>query len=163
MERRDNGKINFCELARSLGISPMTICRVVNNVPCVRRETRARVADALNRHGCCTHTPRKDIRVLFDFAGHPCLTHYGQVLMSNVSRLNYTCFVADHRKNAPHFFDTAGECFVIITLLSAGVTLSFGNMRGGNIDDEERLVHPASIEVRPVITGSVEKINDRKR
>lgn len=162
MERRDNGKINFCELARSLGISPMTIYRVVNNVPCVRRETRARVVDALNRHGYYTHTPRKNIRVLFDFAEHPYLTHYGKVLMSNISRLNYTCFSTDHRKNAQHFFDTAGECEVAVfvsipepeaiglarranpdiytitlsTRSCADVTLSPDNTRGGEMAAE---------------------------
>ncbi len=169
MERRDHGKINFCELARSLGISPMTIYRVVNNEPCVRRETRARVVDALNRYGYYTHTPRKNIKVLFDFTSHPYLMHYGNVLMNNISKLNYSCFTAEHRKNRQEFFDIAGECEVAVfisipepgiidlareanpdiytitlsTQSNADVTLSPDNTRGGELAAEHfhRLGH----------------------
>lgn len=162
MERRGNGKINFCELARSLGISSMTIYRVLNNVPCVRLETRAKVIDALNRHGYYTHTPCKNIKVLFDFTEHPYLSYYGRVLMNNISKLNYTCFSTDHRKKPKAFFDIAGECDVAVfvsipepetinlarkanpdiytitlsTQSNADVTLSPNNTRGGELAAE---------------------------
>lgn len=162
MERRDNGKINFREIARQLNISVMTLYRVVNNVPSVKRETRAKVIDALNRYGYYTHTPRKNIKVLFDFTEHQYLRHYGRELMNNISKLNYSCFVTDHRKDPRHFFDTAGICdaavFVSIpeaeaieqarkanpsiytitlsTKSTADVTLSPDNTRGGELAAE---------------------------
>ena len=114
MEPRANGKINFRELARSLGISIMTLYRVVNDVPSVRRETRARVIDALNRHGYYTHKPKKNIRVLFDFTDHDYLTYFGTLLKNNISKLNYTCFSTDHRKRPREFLDTAAECEVAV-------------------------------------------------
>ena len=169
MEHRGNGKTNFRELARTLGLSPMTIYRVINNSPCVRRETRFRVVDALNRHGYYTHTPCKNIKVLFDFTDHLYLTHYGKVLMNNISKLNHTCYPTDHRKKAKEFFDIAGICEVAVfisipkpeiielarkanpdiytitlsTQSNADVTLSPNNTRGGELAAEHfhRLGH----------------------
>ncbi len=160
MERRTgSSRVNFCEIARSLGISPMTVYRVVNNTPNVRRETRARVIDALNRHGYYTHTPARNIKCLFDFTGHDYLTYYGEKLMNNIARLNYSCFAVDHRRAPRRFFDLAAECDVAVfvsippdslidevrqlnpdlytitisTRSNADVTLSPDNTRGGEI------------------------------
>ena len=44
-------KINMRQLARDLGISIMTLYRVLNNEPTVRPATRKRVIDALNKRG----------------------------------------------------------------------------------------------------------------
>lgn len=162
MEKRENGKINFRELARSLGISVMTLYRVLNNVPTVRSDTRARVVEALNRHGYYTHAPRRESRVLFDFTDHDYLSHYGARLMKRIAALGCTCFAADHRKAPQRFFDLAGECDVAvfasipdpgtvdlarkanpelytITLSTSGnadVTLSPDNTRGGELAAE---------------------------
>ncbi len=112
--RQGNLKVNFREIARDLGISVMTLYRVVNNEPSVRRETRVRVVDALNRHGYYTHKTLKNIKVLFDFTDHDYLSHYGNVLMSNISRLNYTCYATDYRRRPREFFDLAAECDVAV-------------------------------------------------
>ena len=72
MERRTGSlNVNFREIARELGVSAMTVYRVVNLDPAVRRETRERVTDALNRCGFFTHRRGKRFKVLFDFIDHP--------------------------------------------------------------------------------------------
>ena len=75
------GKINFKEIARELGISVMTLYRVLNNESSVRPETRTRVTEALNRYGFYTHKPAREIRIIFDFCEHVYLHHYGTELM----------------------------------------------------------------------------------
>jgi len=112
--RIGNCKVNFSEIARELGITTMTLYRVVNNNPKVKRETRARVIDALNRYGYYTHKPQKNIKVLFDFTEHEYLTYYGKQLMLNISKLNYSCFATDHRKNTRVFRNLAAECDVAV-------------------------------------------------
>ncbi len=115
MEARTGScKVNFREIARELGISHTTVYRVVNLDPAVRRETRARVIDALNRHGYYTHKPPKALRVLFDFTDHSYLTHYGQLLMANVEKLHFRCFATDHRQAPGQFFDLAATCDVAL-------------------------------------------------
>jgi DNA-binding LacI/PurR family transcriptional regulator len=157
--RSGNLKTNFRGIARELDISAMTLYRVLNNSPLVRRETRVRVIDALNRHGYYTHKPHKSIKTLFDFTDHEYLTYYGKQLMRNISRLGHVCFSADHRKNRRAFLDAAAECdaavFVSIpdskiisevrrvnpdiytvtisTKSSADVTISPDNTRGGEL------------------------------
>lgn len=43
--------INLSELAEELGISTMTLYRVMNNEPAVRPSTKKRVIEALNKRG----------------------------------------------------------------------------------------------------------------
>lgn len=43
--------INLSELAKELGISSMTLYRVMNNEPAVRPSTKKRVIEALNKKG----------------------------------------------------------------------------------------------------------------
>ena len=112
--RKGSLKVNFSEIARELKLSPMTIYRVVNNAPLVKRETRARVIEALNEHGYYTHKSPRKIKVLFDFTEHPYLKHYGTQLMRNVAKLNYKCYSTDHRKKPSAFEDTAAECDVAV-------------------------------------------------
>ncbi len=115
MEPRSGScKVNFQQIARELDISVMTLYRVVNNQPTVRRETRARVIEALNRHGYFTHKPQTNIKVLFDFTDHEYLTHYGNRLKRNIEKLNYLCYATNHRRDPEHFFNTAAECEVAV-------------------------------------------------
>ncbi len=160
MEKRSGSlNVNFTGIARELGISVMTVYRVVNDLPCVRRETRVRVLEALNRHGYFTHKPHKNLKVLFDFTEHAYLTHYGTRLMHNIMKLNGLCYECNHRKNRTAFLDAAAECDVAVfvsipdaavieearsvnpdlytitisTRSSADVTLSPDNTRGGEL------------------------------
>ena len=88
MERRTGSlNVNFREIARELGVSAMTVYRVVNLDPAVRRETRERVTDALNRCGFFTHRRGKRFKV---FLSHlraaqvtavqiPCVQNYSSL------------------------------------------------------------------------------------
>ncbi|MDR0932043.1 MAG: LacI family transcriptional regulator [Victivallales bacterium] len=112
--RSGSCKTNFREIARELNLSPMTVYRVMNNEPTVRRETRTRVIDALNRHGYFTHKPQKNIKIMFDFTEYEYLTYYGQMLMQNVSKLNFLCYAVDHRREKQRFLDLAAVCEVAV-------------------------------------------------
>ena len=112
--REGSLKVNFSEIARELQLSPMTIYRVVNNASLVKRETRARVIEALNEHGYYTHKSPKKIKVLFDFTEHEYLKHYGTQLMQNIAKLNYKCYATNHRKKTSFFEDIAAECDVAV-------------------------------------------------
>jgi DNA-binding LacI/PurR family transcriptional regulator len=112
--REGSLKVNFSEIARELKLSPMTIYRVVNNAPLVRRETRARVIEALNEHGYYTHKSPRKIKVLFDFTEHKYLKHYGMKLMQNITKLNYKCFSTNHRKKRSAFENIVAECDVAV-------------------------------------------------
>ena len=114
MEARDNGKLNFKALATSLGISRMTIYRVLNNAPGVRRTTRSRVIEALNRYGQRSYATQRKTKVLFDFCTHPYLTYYGELLMRHLSRLHFNCTVTDHRRNQRDFLNAAGDCEIAV-------------------------------------------------
>lgn len=108
------GKINFKEIARELGISVMTLYRVLNNESSVKPETRARVTEALNRYGFYTHKPTREIRIIFDFCDHVYLHHYGTELMQRLSHHDYSCIATDHRKNQRKFLDAAAESNIIV-------------------------------------------------
>lgn len=60
-------RINFREIARELNLSHTTVYRVINNARSVSGPTRARVIDALNRHGCYRDTRLKPQTILLDF------------------------------------------------------------------------------------------------
>ena len=108
------GKINFKEIARELGISVMTLYRVLNNESSVKPDTRARVTEALNRYGFYTHKPSREIRIIFDFCDHVYLHHYGTELMQRLSHHDYSCIATDHRKNPRKFLDAAAESDIIV-------------------------------------------------
>ncbi len=160
MNRRTGSlNVNFREIARELGLSAMTVYRVVNLHPGVRRETRERVTEALNRYGYFTSSRGKNFRVLFDFTEHPYLAHYGEELLKKVGRLGFRCFRSEHRVSRSRFLDLAAECDVAVfvsipddalidearsvnpdlytitlsTKSNADVTLSPDNTRGGEL------------------------------
>lgn len=108
------GRINFKEIARELGISVMTLYRVLNNESSVKQETRVRVTEALNRYGFYTHKPAREIRIIFDFCDHIYLHHYGTELMQRLSHHDYSCIATDHRKNPQKFLDAAAESDIIV-------------------------------------------------
>ena len=117
MERRTGSlNVNFREIARELGVSAMTVYRVVNLDPAVRRETRERVTDALNRCGFFTHRRGKRFKVLFDFIDHPYLSHYGEKLLANIRELGFHCCRTCHRTARTELLDTAAVCDVAVFL-----------------------------------------------
>ena len=133
MERRIGSlNVNFREIARELGLSPMTIYRVVNLDPCVSRETRERVTDALNRCGFFTHRRGKRFKVLFDFIDHPYLSHYGEKLLHNIRELGFHCSRTCYRTARTRFLDMAAVSDVAV----------FISVPDSTIIDEARRVNP---------------------
>ncbi len=115
MEARDGYKnINFRALARELGISIMTLYRVVNNHPSVRPAMREKVIDALNRHGYYALHQNRKIRIVFDFSDNLYQMHYGTQLMQRLSAREYQCIVTDHRKEPERFKDAAAESDILV-------------------------------------------------
>ena len=110
MKERPNGSVNFRKVARELGISVMTVYRVVNGDIHVRHQTRQKVIDELNRRGCFVYSPQRKIKILFDFTNHPYLSHYGHRLMERLAALGYTCYSSEHRKNYELFLNLVSEC-----------------------------------------------------
>lgn len=168
MERRTGSlNVNFREIARELGVSAMTVYRVVNLDPTVKRETRERVTDALNRCGFFTHRRGKRFKVLFDFIDHPYLSHYGEELLKNIQKLGFHCCRTCHCTGRTEFLDTAAVCDVAVflsvpdneiidaarrvnpeiytvtlsTRSNADVTLSPDNTRGGELAADHLVRH----------------------
>lgn len=75
-------KINMRQLARELGISIMTLYRVLNNEPTVRPATRKRVIDALNKRGYYANqeTARK---IVVDFSNNHICSFSGPFFFSS--------------------------------------------------------------------------------
>ena len=133
MDRRTGSlNVNFHEIARELGVSAMTVYRVVNLDPAVKRETRERVTDALNRCGFFTHRRGKRFKVLFDFIDHPYLSHYGEKLLTNIQKLGFHCCRTSHRTARTDFLDTAAVSDVAVFL----------SVPDNAIIDEARRVNP---------------------
>lgn len=112
--RQGNLKINFTQIARELGISVMTVYRVVNNAPRVSHATRQRVTDALNRCGYFTHRKPPVSRVLFDFTDHPYLRRMGECLIRRLPANEFVSSRSDHRRNQTGFFNAAAESDIIV-------------------------------------------------
>ncbi len=112
VKRSGNLKINFTEIARELGVSVMTLYRVVNQSPLVSRKTRGRVIEALNRHGYFTHKRIKQVRILFDFiTGNRYLRDLGEQLIKRLPQNEYFCRSCNHRERPQEFLNAvAGIC-----------------------------------------------------
>lgn len=114
MKKRPDGSVNFRQVARELGISVMTVYRVVNGDVHVRHQMRQKVIDELNRRGCFVYSPQRQIRILFDFTNHPYLSYYGHRLMERLSALGYTCLSSEHRKDYELFLNLVSECDTVV-------------------------------------------------
>ena len=115
MEKRSgNLKTNFSEIARELGISRVTVYRVVNQSPLVAPATRTRVLEVLNRHGYYTHRRIRHSRICFDFCQHLYLTEMGEILMKRLPESEYILYRTDHRKNIEEFFNTVSLCDAVV-------------------------------------------------
>jgi DNA-binding LacI/PurR family transcriptional regulator len=112
--RRGNLKVNFREIARELEISVMTLYRVVNQSPQVGAATRARVTEALNRHGYFVHRKARRTRVLFDFCDHPYLRRMGEELIRKLPRNEFRCASAEHRKAREAFLNAAADSDIVV-------------------------------------------------
>ncbi|OQA82226.1 MAG: HTH-type transcriptional regulator DegA [Lentisphaerae bacterium ADurb.Bin242] len=112
--RTGNCRVNFRDIARDLGISVMTLYRVINNVPSVHPETRERVIDTLNKHGYYTHKAPKRIKVVFDWGINRYLDNLGMILMQNISAQNYTCFPTDSHRNPESYFNAVAESDIVV-------------------------------------------------
>ena len=115
MEKRSgNLKTNFSEIARELGISRVTVYRVVNQSPLVAPATRTRVLEVLNRHGYYTHRRIRHSRICFDFCQHLYLTEMGEILMKRLPESEYILYRTDHRRNTEEFFNTVSLCDAVV-------------------------------------------------
>jgi len=112
--RRGNLKINFREIARELDISPMTLYRVVNQSSNVSPATRARVTEALNRHGYFSHSKKRKTLVLFDFNAHPYLRRMGETLIGRLPANEYSCRPSVHAENREAFLNAAAESDIVV-------------------------------------------------
>lgn len=97
-------KINMRQLARDLGISVMTLYRVLNNEPTVRPATRKRVIDALNKRGYYANqeTARK---IVVDFSNNHYLLFFGTILLQQLSNDGFTIIATNHREKRIAFLD----------------------------------------------------------
>lgn len=64
-------KITHADIAGELNLSRATITRVLRNDPCVRKETRKRVVDHLNRIGYYNQTHCSREKILFSYHSKP--------------------------------------------------------------------------------------------
>ena len=111
---REGGKTSFRAIARELGLSAMTVYRVINNSPSVREATRIQVLNALNRYGYYAHKPSGNMQIVFDFTSHEYLQRYGMRLMQRLSLREHSCVVTDHEKNAYRYFEAIAESDVVV-------------------------------------------------
>lgn len=112
MQNNRNLHVNFSLIARELGISVMTIYRVINNAPHVSGKMRAAVIKRLNAYGFFSRSNPVERRILFDFSDHPYLFWLGkrlQALFPNTAESN-------HRKNAMNFFNAASLADTVVFL-----------------------------------------------
>ena len=109
---RNNGNlhVNFSLIARELGISVMTIYRVINNAPHVSGKMRAAVIRRLNDYGFFCRRNLAQRRILFDFSDHPYLLWLGQQLRQRFPNTAES----DHRKNAEEFFNAAALADTVV-------------------------------------------------
>ena len=59
--RRSRGSVTIEDVARAVGLSAMTVSRVMNNSPSVREKTREKVLEAINRLGYSPNTAARSL------------------------------------------------------------------------------------------------------
>ena len=106
-------KINMRQLARDLGISVMTLYRVLNNEPTVRPATRKRVIDALNKRGYYANqeTARK---IVVDFSNNHYLLFFGTILLQQLSNDGFTIIATNHREKRIAFLDAIADAETVV-------------------------------------------------
>ena len=106
-------KINMRQLARDLGISIMTLYRVLNNEPTVRPATRKRVIDALNKRGYYANqeTARK---IVVDFSNNRYLLFFGTLLLQQLSNDGFTIIATNHREKRIAFLDAIADAETVV-------------------------------------------------
>ncbi len=119
MQNNGNLHVNFSLIARELGVSVMTIYRVVNDAPHVSGKTRAAVIERLNAHGFFSRRNLAQRRILFDFSGHPYLSWLGQKLRQ---RFPDTA-ESNHRDNPEKFFNAAALADTVVFCSNPSDTL----------------------------------------
>ena len=106
--------INLSELAKELGISTMTLYRVMNNEPAVRPSTKKRVIEALNKRGYNAYQGQTGRRVVFDFGNNNYLLYFGTQLMPSLSDNGFSIVVTNHREKRIAFLDAIAEAEVVV-------------------------------------------------
>lgn len=106
--------INLSELAKELGISTMTLYRVMNNEPAVRPSTKKRVIEALNKRGYNAYQGQTGRRVVFDFGNNNYLLYFGAQLMQRLSDNGFSIVLTNHRERRIAFLDAAAEAEVVV-------------------------------------------------
>lgn len=101
--------INLSELAKELGISSMTLYRVMNNEPAVRPSTKKRVIEALNKKGYNAYQGQTGGKVVFDFSHNNYLLYFGAQLMQRLSDNRFSIVLTNHRERRIAFLDAAAE------------------------------------------------------
>ena len=110
MQNNGNLHVNFSLIARELGISVMTIYRVINNAPHVSEKMRAAVISRLNSYGFFSRSSLAHRRILFDFSDHPYLFWLGKKLQKFFPNTTES----DHRKNSEEFFNAAASADTVV-------------------------------------------------
>lgn len=106
--------INLSELAKELGISSMTLYRVMNNEPAVRPSTKKRVIEALNKKGYNAYQGQTGGKVVFDFSHNNYLLYFGAQLMQRLSDNRFSIVLTNHRERRIAFLDAAAEAEVVV-------------------------------------------------
>lgn len=99
-------RINFRKIAEELNISHMTLYRVINNAQDVKESTRARVVEALNRHGYYRNDRFKPQTVIIDVDKSGCSSYMRslvEMLMQRLSVHMFQCIETDHAANRRQF------------------------------------------------------------
>lgn len=162
MAANNHQRVNFRQIARQLGISVMTVYRVVNHAPLVREETRQRVIEALNWNGYFVNKRKDVMTIVFDT--HSGLTYFENLvsgMIDNIARSNpdVLCIRTDHRLRPEEYFNHVAESDLVVfcstpehelldrtralnpeiytislsTVTNADVVITADNLRGGEL------------------------------
>ncbi len=112
MTTHHNPRPNLRRIARQLGVSAMTVYRVINHAPSVREETRKRVLEALNWHGYFVNKRKGIDAIVFDvISGNAYFEKLASTMIDNLERNNpgTRCFRTDHRLRPEEYFNRVAQ------------------------------------------------------
>ena len=127
--------VNFRKIAEELNISHMTLYRVINNAQDVKESTRARVIDALNRHGYYRNERSKPKTVIIDVDRSGRSDYMRSLVETLTERLSvhaFQCIETNHAENRRQF---------LLACRNADVAV-LAPMRDRTVYDEAKDINP---------------------
>ncbi len=128
-------RINFRKIAEELNVSHMTLYRVINNAQDVKSTTRARVVDALNRHGYYQNARLRPQTIIFDIVENARSDYMRNIMTTLMGRLSvhaFQCIVTSHTTDRQRFLLAVRDAQIVV----------FAPMKDRAIYDEAKDVNP---------------------